>query len=104
MIKLYITLLLSLFAYKIEASNVCFGDDDPICTNIYGCDPAFGCPGTIGEILRISSTMEEVWQTMISYFGGKWTVIQTQSANWYSHWTMAVICTCSGVVNIFVQQ
>jgi hypothetical protein len=97
-------ILFILFSYQAQTANVCFGDDDPLCTNINGCDPASGCPGTIGEILRISPTMQDVWQTMQSYFGGKWTVVQTQNANWYSNWGIAVICTCDGVVNILVQQ
>jgi hypothetical protein len=101
--KLSIVLLFVFFAYLAQTSNICFGHDG-ICTNINNCNPGSGCLGILNEILRISPTMHDVWQTTISTFGGSWTVVQTQSANWYSNWGTAAICNCNGVVNIFVQQ
>ncbi|MBV9575946.1 MAG: hypothetical protein JO149_04930 [Gammaproteobacteria bacterium] len=117
--KWCLTILFMLFSYQAEASyvpvvsnalhgkapfsNICYGHDGT-CTNVVGCDGPSGCLGTVNEILRISPTMLSVWQTMIDYFGGNWTVLQTNGANWYTNARMAVVCKCNNVVNILVQQ
>lgn len=91
------------FISVVHASNLCYGHDG-VCTNVHNCEPSSGCPGTLNEILRISPTMHDVWQTTIGYFGGSWSVFQLHDANWYSNWGTAAICNCNGVMNIFVRQ
>jgi hypothetical protein len=72
------------------------------CNNVNNCDQ--NCLATFREILHLEQTMREVWDTTQRLFKGSWTVVQTESANWYSNWSIAAVCTCGDITTIFVQQ
>jgi hypothetical protein len=101
--KLYIAFLLVLFSYQVQADNACY-HHPTTCEEVFNCD--LGCTAGLSEIVAQFSTMEEVWQVVQLRFGGPWTVVQTESANWYTNAGIAATCTCAGVniVTIFAQQ
>lgn len=93
-----------IYAKVTNASNVCFFRQDIVCSNVNNCDS--NCLAKMHDASLQLSTMQGVWERVQFVFGGSWTVVQTQSANWYSNWGTAAICKCDNnqYEIIFVQQ
>lgn len=102
--QLYCNLLLFVFITLTQASNVCFFRQDIICDNVNNCNS--DCLQKVHDAVLQLQTMEGVWERAQFDLGGSWTVVQTQSADWYSNWGTAAICACDEgqFVTIFVQQ